>query len=561
MNLALHLLRWDLRRFRLLLAVWVVLVATNAALEGVWPMLAADVATRHMVGLIANLVWLARLLLTFVLAALVVQAHPLVGTDAFWTTRPIPPGLLLASKLFLLAVMMIAAPVVADVALMIAYHVPSPEITAVAAQNALYWALWVVLIVAAAALTPSLAQFALVIGGALVAAAISIAALFSMLMYRSSREPPMAGNAELNDATSWVVGIVLIVIAAVSLLAVQYRTRNRARSIAVGVAALAIAYVASSAWPWPLLAARTEMPSWTSDPSLLRLSADADTVYLDNNSFEFVQQPQDWRMVRAHVRLAGIEPGWSADIGVQDASVRVNGNVVLTSRVPAQLISAPIDDADGDSRAVGLRRLLNVERMAGEWHYERTQWPVVLFAKEPDIRRLAPTDGAYEGRFRVSLTHHQIEAILPLRSGAAHQNGAYRFTLDRVGLQPGRVSINARVSDARSTFDRRPPGGFMFYLRNQQASEVVPGNEYDLRNEVSLMRVLPFGAGTASGESSGFTLRAAMIYFQPSPGAVGQQVSFDSRWIEQAELVIVRSTQAGSVERRLAIPNFPIRNQ
>jgi hypothetical protein len=561
MNMVVHLLRWDVRRFRALLAVWLVLVVANAALEGVWPVLAADLATRHMVGLIANLVWLARLLLTFVLAALVVQAHPLVGSDAFWATRPIPPGMLLASKLLLLAAMMIAIPVAADVALMIVYHVPPNEIAAVAAQNAVSWTLWVVLIISAAALTPSLAQFALLIGAVLVAAAVSLAALLSMSIYRSNSEPPLSGTAELYDPTSWMVGTALIVITAVSLLVVQYRTRNRVRSIAIGVAGLAIAYFTSSAWAWPLLAPKTEMPPWAADPSMLHLSADAATVYVDNNPFGFSQQLTDWRMARARVGMHGIEPGWTADIGVQEASVRLNGKVVLTSRVPANPIGVPIDEAEGAQRSVVLRRLLNVERLAGERPYERAEWPVILFAKEPDIRRLAPAVGAYEGRFRVSLTHLTIEAILPLRSGAAHENGAFHFALDRVELQPGRVSITARESDAWSTFDRRPPSGFMVYLRNQRASEVVEGMHYDLRTEVSLMRALPFSAGFGSEDNPGFPPRAVMIQFHDSRNASGQQVSLDSGWIDQAELVIVRSTRSGAVDRRLEIANFPIRTQ
>jgi hypothetical protein len=99
----------------------------------------------------------------------------------------------------------------------------------------------------------------------------------------------------------------------------------------------------------------------------------------------------------------------------------------------------------------------------------------------------------------------------------------------------------------------------MFYLRNRQASEAAPGNDFDLRNEVSLTRVLPFSGTTEGGDSSGFTPRAVMIMFEASRGGPGQQVSLDRGWMEHAELVIVRSTQSGSVERRLAIPNLPIR--
>jgi hypothetical protein len=43
----------------------------------------------------------------------------------------------------------------------------------------------------------------------------------------------------------------------------------------------------------------------------------------------------------------------------------------------------------------------------------------------------------------------------------------------------------------------------------------------------------------------------------------GEKVSIalDDRWLAQAELVIVRSTESGAVERPLAIADFPIRTE
>jgi hypothetical protein len=294
MKVGLHLLRWDVRRFRALLAVWLVLIIANAALEGVWPILAADLVQRHMAGLLGNLLWLAELLLSFVLVALVVQADPLVGTDAFWTTRPIPPGMLLASKLVLLAAVMIAFPVAADAVLMIVYRVPAEEIFAVAAQNVIFWGLWVVLIAAAAAITPNLAQFSFLIGGALVTMAVGIATMLAIEIYRFNGSPPMSGSDELHDPTSGMVGTVLIIIAALAFLAIQYRTRIRIRSIAVGLAGLTVAYLGASVWPWPLLAPKAEIPTWAAHPSMLRLSADAHTVSLGHSEFAYPEQSLEW---------------------------------------------------------------------------------------------------------------------------------------------------------------------------------------------------------------------------------------------------------------------------
>jgi ABC-type Mn2+/Zn2+ transport system ATPase subunit len=65
------------------------------------------------------------------------------------------------------------------------------------------------------------------------------------------------------------------------------------------------------------------------------------------------------------------------------------------------------------------------------------------------------------------------------------------------------------------------------------------------------------GFGTV--DNPGFPPLAVVIMFHDSRNSSGHQVLLDSQWLEQAELVIVRSTQVGSVERRVAIPNLPIR--
>ncbi len=185
-----HLVRWDIRRFRALLFVWLMVVAATAALDAIWPQLASDPRTRQLVGTIGNLLALTEVLVSAVLIAQVVQAHALVGTTAFWMTRPLPAGTLLGAKLVLLGATMIAAPVVADILVMAIYQVPTADIIGVSIQTAQLWALWIGALVTAAALTPNLAKYALLIGSALVAAIVTISVLVAVAMYRFEAGPP-----------------------------------------------------------------------------------------------------------------------------------------------------------------------------------------------------------------------------------------------------------------------------------------------------------------------------------------------------------------------------------
>jgi hypothetical protein len=116
----------------------------------------------------------------------------------------------------------------------------------------------------------------------------------------------------------------------------------------------------------------------------------------------------------------------------------------------------------------------------------------------------------------------------------------------------------ARESDARSVFDGQPRSRIDYYLRNVQTSEAVQGSFHELRSDVTLSRFLPFVVVGGESEHGGFRTVALEVNFSTGYGGE-QELVFDDTWLERSELVIVRSTEAGAVERRLAIADFPIR--
>ena len=222
-----HLIAADLRRHRLLLTAWLAIVVATAALAGARPLLAAgDVGPS--VSILSSLLSLTQFLLLIVLIATVVQTHPAVGSDAFWMTRPIPPGALLVAKLVLLGGATIVIPMVTEAILMAANAVPAAQIAAVAAQTAVYNLLWLMLLATAAALTPSLTRFALLCGGALVAIALLLTGTLAISMATLEDTPPTSGDGGPGDPTSTIVFMLLVIAAGLALLIVQYREQNRA---------------------------------------------------------------------------------------------------------------------------------------------------------------------------------------------------------------------------------------------------------------------------------------------------------------------------------------------
>jgi hypothetical protein len=95
-----------------------------------------------------------------------------------------------------------------------------------------------------------------------------------------------------------------------------------------------------------------------------------------------------------------------------------------------------------------------------------------------------------------------------------------------------------------------------FYLRNLGAGEAVQGAAHDLGQSFLLSGFLGVHYGAEQG--SGFKARGLLIRFPASYG-VDERFSLEDDWIEGAQLVVVRSTREGSVQRTLEIADFPLR--
>jgi hypothetical protein len=149
--------------------------------------------------------------------------------------------------------------------------------------------------------------------------------------------------------------------------------------------------------------------------------------------------------------------------------------------------------------------------------------------------------------------------VLPLEPGATYQSGPHRLVVRQIRFESDHLSILADESDAVSVFARRPQTMRNVYLRNRRSSQAVLGSSFPLRADVTLLRLLPVPFGYSAGEPTGFTLEAQAIDFPPTFARRDLPVVLDETWINDAELVIVKSTQEGSVSRELTISDFPIR--
>jgi len=565
-KLLLHLLAADIRRFRLMIGLWLAVTAVSTALDGVRPMFASEAFGMNGIDVAGDLVGLAKVLFGFVLIPLVVQTHPLVGSDAFWMTRPIPPRTLLASKLILLAAAIVVVPAACEVALMIAYKVPPQKMAAVALQTTLWQTMYLAVVMVLAALTRNLARFALLFGGVLLALALTAvimvtiafarmddAAAVSVLVLGGPPPPPVG------DPTPEIVFLFVVIAAGLALLVVQYARRSSRRSALVGIAGLVAVWVLPSVWPWPLLQPRLSVPVWAAAGSSLKLSADPRSVAFDTGD-PLSMRKRVWSIGRAVIRLEGIQPGWLPSVAVTGAALELNPDVHLSSPGFAHAVAVPIGEEIRPALRGVMQAALGVRRLAIQ-DSPQPERAVVLLIREADFKRYAPGTGLYRGRAAVELTSEEVVATLPVQAGATFQDGPYRIVVDEVRIASGTLGIRAHISDARTSFDRRPTPTYAFYLRNQQRSEAVGSSVIGLQQNTILPRLLPgLSFGNSRSTPNGFSAAGQFIRFPAGYAPPDEdRVDIDEAWIAGAEIVIVRATAGGSVPRALEIPDFPLR--
>ena len=170
---------------------------------------------------------------------------------------------------------------------------------------------------------------------------------------------------------------------------------------------------------------------------------------------------------------------------------------------------------------------------------------------EPEYRRVAPATGRYRGRFEVTPTVHEIEGVLPLTVGAAHQHGSHRVVIAEIANASGSATVEVRRSWAWSMFDRAPRHGHRYFLRHRGEASAVEGSQHE--------RVPHLGLPIFFGTESGFGAQRVHLVFPPAFAVTnGDPVAIDAEWLLRAELVVVRTLEAGTFERRLEIEEFAL---
>lgn len=561
MSLLRHVVKFDLRRYRWLIAGWVVVTFATVTLQAWAPFLEGGRRRIEPVDLANTFGWFSQILLAGLLLPLLVHTHAATGTTAFWMTRPFPPTTLVRSKLVLLSILFLGVPAACDAAVMIVYRVPLIPLLLAVAEASLQRAAVLFIFLSIAVLTPNFARFAVAIGGIVLAIAVIINLWVLVEMSRSEvmwayavlsvGDASPFGERYEPDPTGGVFSAVAAIIVGVLVVAHQYRTRATKRTIGIAVSGALVALLIAFAWPWPILRATSEVPTWAQDATLARLVTAREVVQLERGPD--LDAPSPWRIGRGHMFVEGVPAGWLAITRLRSAVVTAQSGERIESLgigYSTILTSGPDDSTSLNS---GLRAILGVDAVVGPRLSPSESMVMIAAQRQPALDR--GFVGAYRGEFAIDLAEMSVAAVLPLQQSSAFQSGALRITLVESRWYDQGVNISYRMSDVRSSyFDRKLPDSYDFYLRSPSRRKATEAQHVFRGTSFYTPR---FGvSGVHLSAASPFYADMREMNFSSNYYGRTVAVNVDRSWMDDAELVIVRTRRAGTISRTLEAPQL-----
>jgi len=247
-RLAWHIAQKDLRRLAWPLGAWLPLVLSPPiVLACVVPSIQGHAASSLDAWRSAFSIWLQLLLavqlfLGYLLVGSSVLEDPLVGTTAFWSTRPIARGRLLAAKLLAAAIVLVVAPIVMLMPLWFANGFNLGDAALAGWDFVQRFGGGVVLALLAGSLARTLAQF---LAFSLVLAAAFFATTWVAFHFSRPTSWGVAASRE------WLMMAATLPLLALALLH-QFLTRRTMRTWFLLGATIVVLFVMRLAWPFEI---------------------------------------------------------------------------------------------------------------------------------------------------------------------------------------------------------------------------------------------------------------------------------------------------------------------
>jgi len=542
MNLVLHLFKKDILRTRVVLAFWLFLVVLQFALVG-WNVKPGDALMQTLSSTLFGLLMVFNYLVVLVLVPLVVHQEPLVGTTAFWFTRPLSRTTVLTSKA-LFVLMLVALPILAQSIVFLANGVTLHDVALAAPELLISQLSWILIIATLAVLTPNFARFAIV--GAIVLVVFYLG-LFIVQMVMLMRNPWLYAStlASLTASRGLVCSLIMMAFG-VGVVLLQYLTRRFALAVTLAVTGVVLSLLAQYVWPWDFLKPSMQLvqdPGFKADAVGARLTSPFQAV--DQVS---VRGGTPLKQVFTNFDFKGCPKGYIIKLGTIDSVLKSpDGKTLPLQQAGNEFGSSGDIDPDAVELGLGGVPVLNMNNV-----YPGRQPLLELDAET--YARYASTPLNYSASFDCTAYKYIFATELPLTKGARFDRGSEHLIVTDVLSQPTGVDLLLRQRNVSLLF--APRGQNKSAYAQDQSSAI-----YVLLNKARHQAVLQKRntSFNFSPLNNGILRNEPMrISFGPDDNNSRSWLApqLDKAWLADAVLVRLDLTPVATFTRTQAIPGF-----
>jgi hypothetical protein len=548
MNPVIHLFKKDVRHLLILLALWLLLVLCQAVLIGTGMGAAAgDMVLQVIYSMVSMLIPVLQFIVLVVIVPLLVQDEPLVGTTAFWFTRPVARKDLLAGKSLFIGALLVLPPLLAEIIMLVCNEVTPrhvwlavPEV--LMNQFALILAIW-----ALASLTRTFARFAVagivvIIAIWLVEAGIAVAQLLQGDMFLKK-----VGQYSLFESRGIVSAVVTIVFCGVAVVH-QYLTRQTTRTIVIACIAAVADMVVTSAWPVDFLKTpRAPVQHEVLKGETVRVAMDRPNMLFNHDAFSFRSSAAPKKDVSGSLTVSGLPEGLAANVTAVRSKVVYPDGKTITSDGDNLMSHAALFNNQWDTKAIShaLGGVSILNKSEHSYHSE------TLIELDSDVfYKYRETKGVYTADVGLNVYKCEITGVLPLQKKARFDKGSEHVVVSNVLREPRGCSVILSsktvkllfAADARADITSMMGGSKALYvLRNQKLGQaLVPKQDFNAGNM------------WMSQSSARLVIQPIRLRYESDK----KETSIDEAWLADADLVRVEAVEVGTLSASLRVEDF-----
>lgn len=550
-----------------MLLVWLLLILFQSALAISGINLAAEYLQFQMfLPLLIRLIGFLQGMVIIVIIPLLIQDDSIVGSTAFWFTRPISRKGLLFTKSCSVLILLVIPSLIAEMFVLSAHGATVYHLLLAAPEILIEKVAFIIPFAILAALTPKFGRYALV--GVIIFAVFAVVGIILtvLMMFlpdlgKFLSNPNLSKNPSLEISVKVAKDIFVIIIGSV-IIGYHFLTRSTRKTIIWVVIAFLVTICFPRMWHWDFLKEEVYTAK-TSTVVSDSLSVDFDTQYIVVSD-EPRTQKKDVRgkTISTKQTVKGLPVGQFTILRkMSDVQMEYPDETILESNYVS---THKRETSCNEKYMLPIQSVLKDVKLLNPYD-TKFSYTGIFSLDESDFHKFKNKTGTYSARAKLDIYEYKIVAQVPLKPGSMASFGSERLVVYDVLARNNAISVIVNEKKIKLLFDR----SVKKKSRNDMAQDVF--SEYShvylivnkKRNEAFL------------AEEGGITYANAMAALGPTRiETMAKQFDFtnlndrnehlpeiDKEWLADAELVRLDAVKRGKVKINFTVDDFALPSQ